>query len=80
VITMLFGSSPSSQIASQGSGGAEAIIDGLDADQDVVPSFQNETTEARYAVSAFDLSPHTATYISCTCARTGTLNFMHLFT
>jgi hypothetical protein len=59
-MTALFGSSPSSQIASQGLGDTEAIVDGLDADQDVVPSSQDETTEASYVVYVFDLPPRIA--------------------
>jgi hypothetical protein len=69
VTTALFGSSPSSQIASQGLGDVEANIDGLDADQDVVPSSQDKMTDARYAVSVFDLFP-----------RTCHIYFMHLCT
>jgi hypothetical protein len=44
VMTALFGSSPSSQRASQGSGNVEAVIDDLDGDQDVVLLSQDETT------------------------------------
>jgi hypothetical protein len=58
VTAALFGSSSPS-------GNPEAFIDGaVDADQDVVPSPQDEMTEARYAVSWFDLPlVRTASYI-----------------
>jgi hypothetical protein len=50
-------------------GDPEAFVDGaVDADQDVVPSSQDETTEARYVVSWLDLSPCTYCF----------LHFMHL--
>jgi hypothetical protein len=57
--------------SSSPSGDPEAFVDGaVDADQDVVPSSQDETTEARYAISWFDLSPYTYFF----------LHFMHLCT
>jgi hypothetical protein len=57
--------------SSSPSGDPEGFVDGtVDADQDVVPSSQDETTEARYAVSWFDLSPRTYCF----------LHFMHLCT
>jgi hypothetical protein len=68
--------------SSSPSGDPEGFVDGaVDADQDVVPSSQDEMTEARYAILWFDLPlVRAASYISCICARTGTLYFMHLIT
>jgi hypothetical protein len=61
---VLFGSSSPS-------GDPEGFVDGtVDADQDVVLSSQDDTTEARYVVSWFDLSPRMYYF----------LHFMHLCT
>ena len=75
--TSLFGSA-SSQRASQRSADEDARDDGQDPEY-LLPSSQDET-ETRYAISPFDHTLLLAPLISCICAGTATLDFMHLCT